>query len=63
MEDFFAAFSLLLVLEGLFYAAFPNAMRNAMNTVLSLPDTTLRRYGFVSAVIGLVALYFVRGWM
>lgn len=60
MNDFATAFGLLLVLEGLLYAAFPKAMRHALTTVLQLQDGVLRRYGLAVAIIGLVILYLLR---
>jgi uncharacterized protein len=60
MEDFLAALALLLVIEGLLFAAFPNATRRAMLEASQTPNTLVRKIGIVSAVVGIVALYAVR---
>jgi uncharacterized protein len=60
VTDFLAAIALLFVLEGLLFAAFPAASRQAMKTAADMPDASLRSVGLVSAVIGIVALGVVR---
>ncbi|MFM9976328.1 MAG: DUF2065 domain-containing protein [Beijerinckiaceae bacterium] len=60
MEDFLAALALLLVIEGLLFAAFPNATRRAMLEAANTPDSFVRKVGIASAVIGIGALYVVR---
>jgi uncharacterized protein len=60
MEDFLAALSLLLVIEGLLFAAFPNASRRAMREASQTPDSLVRKIGVASAVVGIAALYAVR---
>jgi uncharacterized protein YjeT (DUF2065 family) len=61
MHDFITAIGLVLVLEGLSYAAFPKAMRAAIVQAGKLPDGILRRYGLIAAVLGLVVVYLERG--
>jgi uncharacterized protein YjeT (DUF2065 family) len=61
MDDFITAFGLLLVLEGLSYAAFPKGMKEAIAQVIKLPDSLLRRYGLIAAVLGLGIVYLERG--
>jgi uncharacterized protein YjeT (DUF2065 family) len=61
MDDFITAIGLVLVLEGLSYAAFPKGMREALTHVMRLPDNTLRRYGLLAAAIGLGLVYLERG--
>lgn len=60
MEDFLAALALLFVIEGLLFAAFPNATRRAMLEASQTPDIFVRRIGIVCAIGGIVALYIVR---
>ncbi len=60
MRDFLTAFGLLLVLEGLSYAASPSAMRDALMKILAYHDGFLRRCGFGAAFAGLVIVYFAR---
>ena len=61
MRDFVAALGLVLVIEGLAFAAFPAATRRAMTMMKEAPDASLRLAGVVSAVFGvLVVLAFSR---
>jgi uncharacterized protein YjeT (DUF2065 family) len=61
MGDLFVAIGLVLALEGLLFAAFPNAAKQAMASVLETPDAILRAVGIGSAVIGIVVIWLVRG--
>ena len=58
--DFIVGVGILFVLEGLMFAASPAWMRRAMKSALATPDNVLRIVGFVSAVAGLVLIWFVR---
>jgi hypothetical protein len=59
--DFLTALGLVLVLEGLLYAAFPEPMKRAIAAVLELPAPALRTAGLVAAAVGLVVVWLVRG--
>ncbi len=61
MWDFIVAIGLVLALEGLLFAAFPGATKQAMANVLETPDTILRVVGIASAVIGIAVIWLVRG--
>jgi uncharacterized protein YjeT (DUF2065 family) len=61
MSDFIVALGLFFALEGLVLAAFPDAAKHMMKTVLITPNTQLRIAGIVSAVIGIVIVWLVRG--
>jgi uncharacterized protein len=58
--DFLTAIGLMLAIEGLLLAAFPNVMRRAMATVATSPDTFLRYSGIISAVAGVLIVFVVR---
>jgi uncharacterized protein len=60
MRDFGAALGLVLVLEGLVWAAFPNGMRQAMAQALEAAPATLRTLGLGAAVVGLLLIWVVR---
>jgi uncharacterized protein len=49
------------VIEGLLFAAFPEAARRAVEMVGKTPDQTLRTIGIVCAVLGLGVVWLVRG--
>ncbi|NYZ63030.1 DUF2065 domain-containing protein [Luteimonas deserti] len=61
MSDLWAALCLVLVLEGLLLFAAPDMWKRAAVQLLSLPTGMLRRVGAGVLVVGLIALYFVRG--
>jgi uncharacterized protein YjeT (DUF2065 family) len=61
MWDFIVAIGLVLALEGLLFAAFPGAAKQAMASVLETPDAILRAVGIASAAIGIVLIWLVRG--
>ncbi|MDQ0471472.1 DUF2065 domain-containing protein [Labrys wisconsinensis] len=55
------AIGLAFVIEGLIFLAFPEPVRRMMASVVSSPALQLRIAGVVSAVIGLVVVWLVRG--
>ena len=61
MSDFLAALGLVFVIEGLVFAAFPEAAKRAMSSVLETPDLSLRLIGIGSAIVGLFVVWLARG--
>lgn len=61
MKDFIVALGLVFVIEGLIFAVSPSAAKRAMAHVLETPDGPLRVVGIVSAVLGVVLVWLVRG--
>jgi uncharacterized protein YjeT (DUF2065 family) len=61
MWDFLVAIGLVFAIEGILFAAFPTPVKRAMEHVRETPDSTLRIMGIVSAVIGVVLVWLVRG--
>lgn len=61
MNDFLAALALVFIIEGLVFAAFPTHARKAMQSVVETPEATLRIVGIGSAIVGLIAVWLVRG--
>jgi uncharacterized protein len=61
MTDFLVALGLVFVIEGLTFAAFPQAAKRAVAMMTQTPDDRLRAVGILSAVSGLVMLWLVRG--
>lgn len=60
MRDFGIAVGLVLVLEGLIWAAFPDGMRKAMAQAQESPQAVLRALGLGAAVAGLILIWFMR---
>jgi uncharacterized protein YjeT (DUF2065 family) len=61
MVQFIVAIGLVLVIEGLLFAAFPGFAKRLAATALESPETSLRVAGIVSAVLGIVLIWLVRG--
>ena len=59
-HDFLVGLGILLMLEGLLFAASPGWMRKAMQTAIASPDNILRAIGLISAVAGLILIWLVR---
>lgn len=57
---FLIAISLVFVLEGLMPFLLPHVWRRAMAQMIIQNDKTLRTFGLVSMLIGLVLLYLTR---
>lgn len=60
LTDFLIGIGIVLVLEGLLFAAIPGWMRQAMKSAMLTPDNILRAVGLASAVIGLILIWLVR---
>jgi uncharacterized protein len=61
MTDFLVALGLVFAIEGLAFAALPATAKRAMASMLETPDTTLRVVGVVSALLGVLLIWLVRG--
>jgi uncharacterized protein YjeT (DUF2065 family) len=60
VELIFIALALVLILEGLFYAAFPNFMLKALEQLGNMPAEKLRLGGLLAMCIGVALLYVLR---
>jgi uncharacterized protein YjeT (DUF2065 family) len=61
MSDFVVAIGLVFAIEGILFAAFPGMVKRAMAHVVEAPDGPLRIVGILSAVVGVVLVWIVRG--
>jgi uncharacterized protein YjeT (DUF2065 family) len=59
--DLLTALALILVIEGVAYALFPEGMKRILAQVLALPPASLRNAGLMSAIAGLVLVWLARG--
>ena len=48
---------LLLIIEGLLYALFPNRMKNMIRSMLEMNNDTLKWGGLASAILGFLMLW------
>jgi uncharacterized protein YjeT (DUF2065 family) len=61
VSDLAVALGLALAVEGLLFAAFPDAVKRAMLDAAQSPSERMRIVGIGSAVVGVVIVWFVRG--
>ena len=60
MGDFIAALGLVLAIEGIVFAAFPDAVKRAMIDASETPSERMRLVGIASAVIGVGVVWLAR---
>lgn len=60
MADFLSALGLVLVIEGVLYALFPEAMKRMMLLMSTQPSVLLRTAGLAGAALGVVIVWLVR---
>ncbi len=61
MSELLVGIGLVLAIEGLLFAAAPTAVKKMMLHALETPESTLRISGIISAIIGVVLIWLVRG--
>jgi uncharacterized protein YjeT (DUF2065 family) len=60
MKYFLCVLGLVMFIEGFPYFAFPDKLKVWLVKISELPARTLRIYGFLMMVAGLVAVYWAR---
>ena len=60
MRDFGTALALLLFLEGIAYALFPDGMKRLIAQMLPVPASTLRMLGLIAACAGVGFVWLAR---
>ena len=61
MEFFLCVLGMVMIVEGLPYFAFPEKMKFWVQKILEMPDSALRKFGFVLMVTGLWMIYMGKG--
>ena len=61
MTDLLTGLALLLVIEGLFLAIFPDRLRWLLDRMAEVPPEVLRVGGLVSAAVGVFMVWLLRG--
>ena len=61
MTDLWTALALVLVIEGAAYTLFPDGMRRLMLRMIAVPSGSLRTAGVASAILGVAAVWLLRG--
>lgn len=59
-EIVLTALALVLVIEGAAYALFPDGMKKMMATMQQIPASTLRSFGLVATVAGVIIVWLIR---
>ncbi len=57
IEIFLGSIGLLLIIEGLLYAVFPNRMKSLISKMTEMPNETLKWGGIASALLGLMIMW------
>ena len=57
MQFILGSLGLLLIIEGLLYAIFPNRMKNMIRSMLEMNNDTLKWGGLASAIVGFLMLW------
>ncbi len=57
MQEFIIAIGLVLVIEGVCYALFPNAMKNMMKFAIEQDNGDISKVGIAAALVGVVIIY------
>jgi uncharacterized protein len=60
MTDLATALALVLVIEGMLYALFPESMKRMVVQVLALPAPLLQKLGLAAACIGVGCVWLLR---
>ncbi len=59
IEMFLGSIGLLLIIEGLLYAVFPNRMKSVIKKMVETSNDTLKWCGIASALLGLMIMWTV----
>ena len=57
MKFFLCVIGMVMIIEGLPYFGFPGNMKQMMIKILEIPEDSLRKFGFVLMVTGLLLVY------
>ena len=61
MSDLIVGLGLVLVIEGILWAAFPRAGRATLEAMAEVPEATLRSAAAVAILVGVALVWLVRG--
>jgi hypothetical protein len=61
MADLATGLALVLVLEGVLWAAMPDGMKRAAAAALAMANGPLRAGGLLAAALGVLIIWLVRG--
>lgn len=61
MDDLIVGLGLVLVIEGLLWALFPQMARSMLEAIDDMPENTMRFIAIGAIAIGVLIVWFVRG--
>ena len=61
MEFFLSVIGMVMIIEGLPSFAFPEKMKHYVRLVLEMPESSMRKFGFILMVGGLLMVYIGKG--
>jgi uncharacterized protein YjeT (DUF2065 family) len=61
MKFFLCVIGMVMIVEGLPYFAFPDKMKAFIQKMEEIPDSSLRKFGFVLMLLGLGLVYLGKG--
>lgn len=61
MDDLIVGLGLVLVIEGLLWALFPQMARSMLEAIDDVPENTMRFIAIGAIAIGVLIVWFVRG--
>ena len=59
-DELLVGLGMMLVLEGLLYAGFPNLVKRMAEAAIRMPDASLRNFGVIAMIIGIALIWLVR---
>ena len=60
MKEFIIAFGLVLLIEGILCAVFPNKIINMSKLIQNISPDTLRKFGVIFAIIGFIIIWYIK---
>lgn len=60
MEFFLCVIGMVMFVEGLPYFIFPEKMKSLVKKLLEMPESVLRKFGFILMITGLFLVYLGR---
>jgi uncharacterized protein YjeT (DUF2065 family) len=60
MEFFLCVIGMVMIIEGFPYFTFPEKMKSMVRQLLEMPESILRRFGFILMITGLFLVYLGR---
>lgn len=63
MSELATALALVLVVEGMLYAVFPETMKRLMEQMMGQPASALRAAGLIVATVGVGLVWVFKTWL